>query len=92
MNTLPQQRILVVDDEKKIRELLSEYLTKENYEVITAKDGVEVDKCLLNNHIDLVILDLMLPGEDGLSIGRRLYQKNNLLLSFLLVAMKLTKL
>jgi DNA-binding response OmpR family regulator len=77
MNTAPQ-RLLVVDDELKLRDLLKTYLAKEGYEVEAVEDGVTMDRYLLEHDVDLVILDLVLPGEDGLSIGRRLQQKENL--------------
>lgn len=77
MNTLPQ-RLLVVDDELKLRELVKEYLSREGYAVDAVEDGVAMDKYLAGHDVDLVILDLMLPGEDGLSIGRRLQQEKKL--------------
>lgn len=77
MNSLPQ-RILVVDDEPKLRELVKAYLSKEGYAVSAVEDGRKADEYLSQNDVDLVILDLMLPGEDGLSIGRRLSQQKNL--------------
>ncbi|MCP4078205.1 MAG: response regulator [Gammaproteobacteria bacterium] len=77
MNSLPQ-RILVVDDEPKLRELVKAYLSKEGYIVEAVEDGISADRYLSENDVDLVILDLMLPGEDGLSIGRRLSQQKNL--------------
>jgi two-component system phosphate regulon response regulator OmpR len=73
MNT-KSQRLLVVDDELKLRELVQTYLSKEGYQVDVVEDGIAMDKYLAENDVDLVILDLMLPGEDGLSIGRRLHQ------------------
>ncbi len=72
------QRLLVVDDELKLRELLKTYLSKEGYVVDAVEDGVAMDAYLAESEVDLVILDLMLPGEDGLSIGRRLQQQQNL--------------
>ncbi len=77
MNNL-QQRLLVVDDEPKIRLLLKKYLSQEGFIVDTVSDGVAMDKYLLHHNVDLVILDLMLPGEDGLSIGRRLREQENM--------------
>jgi len=77
MNSL-SQRILVVDDEPKLRELVKAYLSKEGYVVTAVEDGVAADLYLSDHEVDLVILDLMLPGEDGLSIGRRLRQQKNL--------------
>ncbi|MBM3565832.1 MAG: response regulator [Alphaproteobacteria bacterium] len=64
--------LLVVDDDKEIRELLSRFLAKNGFKVTTARDGVEMGRALAEWRIDLVILDLMLPGEDGLSLCRRL--------------------
>lgn len=71
-------RLLVVDDEPELRTLLKSYLSKEGYEVEAVADGVEADRYLAEHDTDLVILDLMLPGEDGLSIGRRLRQNKSL--------------
>lgn len=65
-------RILVVDDDGEIRDLLSEFLTKHDYQVSTAGDGDEMMKSLEAESIDLIILDLMLPGEDGLTLCRKL--------------------
>ena len=73
-----RQRLLVVDDEPKIRQLLKKYLTQEGYVVATVEDGAAMDRYLANHEVDLVILDLMLPGEDGLSIGRRLNHQGEL--------------
>lgn len=78
MNDVIKQRLLVVDDEKKLRELLTTYLAKEGFEVSAVADGIEMDEYLADHEVDLVILDLMLPGEDGLSIGRRLHQHNRI--------------
>lgn len=64
--------ILIVDDDYEIRQLLQDYLNKNGYEVIIAADGVEMDSLLSQNSVDLIVLDLMLPGEDGLEICRRL--------------------
>jgi DNA-binding response OmpR family regulator len=76
--TTAHQRLLIVDDELKLRELLKSYLSKQGYIVDAVEDGVSMDLYLAENEVDLVILDLMLPGEDGLSIGRRLQQQQNL--------------
>jgi DNA-binding response OmpR family regulator len=71
LNTL-KQRLLVVDDEPKLRKLLKTYLSQEGYDVEAVENGTAMDRYLAADDVDLVILDLMLPGEDGLSIGRRL--------------------
>jgi len=65
-------RILVVDDDQRLRELLVKYLGNEGYEVRAVPDAQGMDKQLGRERYDLVVLDLMLPGEDGLAICRRL--------------------
>ncbi len=65
-------RILVVDDDIRLRELLQRYLTEQGYSVRTAADAVAMDHELLAHHFDALVLDLMMPGEDGLSVCRRL--------------------
>jgi two-component system phosphate regulon response regulator OmpR len=65
-------RIAIVDDDARIRDLLRRYLSQEGFEVLLAEDGKALNKLLTRETIDLIVLDLMLPGEDGLSICRRL--------------------
>src|SRR5919197_1280578 len=65
--------ILFVEDDRDIRMLLADFLAREGFAVEVAEDGAAVDRVLARTRPDLVILDLMLPGEDGLSICRRLY-------------------
>ena len=65
-------RLLVVDDDAELRELTAEYLAQQGYNVLTAEDARAMDAILLESRVDLVVLDLMLPGEDGLSIAKRL--------------------
>ena len=65
-------RVIVVDDDARIRDLLRRYLTQEGFEVVLAEDGKTLTLLLTRENIDLIVLDLMLPGEDGLSICRRL--------------------
>jgi two-component system, OmpR family, phosphate regulon response regulator OmpR len=69
-------RILVVDDDPGLRELLTRYLTKEGFQVTAVPDGGGMDARMAREQPDLVILDLMLPGEDGLSLARRLRSAN----------------
>ena len=64
--------LLVVDDDRETRDLLSMYLGEQGFDVSAVADGVAMDNWLAGNSTDLVILDLMLPGEDGLSLARRL--------------------
>jgi two-component system, OmpR family, phosphate regulon response regulator OmpR len=65
-------RILVVDDDQRLRELLVRYLGGQGFEVRAVPDAGGMDKQLGRERYDLVVLDLMLPGEDGLAICRRL--------------------
>ena len=67
-----QPRILVVDDDAELRALVSEFLAANHLEVESAANGREMDERLAHGRFDLIVLDLMMPGEDGLSIVRRL--------------------
>ena len=66
------KHLLVVDDDLKLRELLRRYLTENQFEVTLAQDAPSMNRLLQRQPFDLIVLDLMLPGEDGLSIVRRL--------------------
>lgn len=68
----PSTHILIVDDDREIRELLSRFLAKHGYRVSLAADGRAMRRVLADSAVDLVILDVMLPGEDGLSLCRGL--------------------
>ena len=68
--------ILVVDDDDKIRELVKEYLIKNNFLVTTAKDAFDAKKKLEIIKFDILILDIMMPGESGLSLTKEV-KKNN---------------
>jgi two-component system, OmpR family, response regulator len=70
--------ILIVDDHREIRDLVSRALTKEGFRVSIAADGRAMRKVLADSRIDLVLLDLMLPGEDGLSLCRGLRAESNI--------------
>src|SRR5512137_1767702 len=77
MNSQPRHRILVVDDDLRLRDLLKRYLTEQGFAVETVPDGAAMDHNLRRTRYDLVVLDLMLPGEDGLAICRRLRAAEN---------------
>jgi two-component system, OmpR family, response regulator len=64
--------ILIVEDDRDIRTLLADFLAREGFSVVAAEDGEAAERALARLRPDLIILDLMLPGEDGLSICRRL--------------------
>lgn len=70
--------ILVVDDDREIRDLLGRFLGKHGYRVTTARDGREMRQALNDWRIDLIVLDLMLPGEDGLVLCRELRAKSGI--------------
>lgn len=76
MNTQPQ--ILVVDDDREIRTLLSEYLASNGFRTVEAADGTAMWKALDTARVDLIVLDLMMPGEDGLQLCRTLRARSNL--------------
>ena len=70
--------ILIVDDDPGLRDLLQRYLSEQGFAVLTAEDGGAMDGVMAENVVDLIILDLMLPGEDGLAIARRLRAKGSI--------------
>ena len=70
--------ILIVDDHREIRDLVSRALTKEGFRVSAAADGRAMRKVLADSRIDLIALDLMLPGEDGLSLCRSLRARSSI--------------
>lgn len=67
-----KNKILVVDDDLRLRDLLNRYLTEQGFAVKAVESGEAMDKALAREMFDLIVLDLMMPGEDGLSICRRL--------------------
>jgi len=69
--------ILIVDDQSEICDLVQEYLSNEGYRVSTAQDGAGMRRVITQDPIDLVILDLMLPGEDGLTLARSLREESS---------------
>src|SRR5262244_3403508 len=73
----PKTKILVVDDDLRLRDLLNRYLTEQGFVVRTVSDAHGMDKLLAHERFDLLVLDLMLPNEDGLAICRRLRGTKN---------------
>ncbi|NQV54574.1 MAG: response regulator [Rhodospirillales bacterium] len=73
-----QPHILVVDDDREIRDSLAKYLTKNEYRVSIAADARAARKILSAASIDLVVLDIMMPGEDGLSLCQYIRQSSDL--------------
>jgi len=72
------EHLLVVDDDREIRELLADYLERQGYRVSAAANGTEMRRALESDPTDLVILDLMMPGEDGLTLCRELRARSAL--------------
>jgi two-component system, OmpR family, alkaline phosphatase synthesis response regulator PhoP len=70
------KKILVVEDEEEILDFISRYLTREHYEVLTCENGREACASVKKNNPDLLILDLMLPGMDGLEVIREVRKEH----------------
>ena len=70
--------LLIVDDDREIRGLLAQYLEKHDFRTTAVADGKEMRRVLERSHVDLLVLDLMLPGEDGLSLCRELRSRSQL--------------
>jgi two-component system OmpR family response regulator len=70
--------VLIVDDDREIRGLLAQYLEKHDFRTTAVADGREMRRILERAHVDLLVLDLMLPGEDGLSLCRELRSRSQL--------------
>src|ERR1700741_2667113 len=74
MNERPH--LLIVDDDREIRGLLAQYLEKHDFRTTAVADGKEMRRVMERSHVDLLVLDLMLPGEDGLSLCRELRSRS----------------
>lgn len=77
-NPLRTHRLLVVDDEPTVRDVVSRYLQRDGYEVRVAVDGPDARQSLADFRPDLVVLDIMLPGDSGLEILREIRQRGDL--------------
>ncbi len=84
--TMQKTRILVVDDDLRLRDLLQRYLGEQGFAVTTVSDPNGMDRLLGRERFELMVLDLMLPGEDGLSICRRLRGTKNTIPIIMLTA------
>jgi len=71
------KRVLIVDDDQKTVELVKLYLKRDGYRVLTAYDGIEALRQAREGHPDLIVLDLMLPGVDGLEVCRTLREESD---------------
>ncbi|WP_339318913.1 response regulator transcription factor [Paenibacillus sp. FSL R10-2734] len=72
-------KILVVEDDKHVRKLMNAVLKREGYEVLTAENGIQALEVLEVQHIDLIILDIMMPGMDGYEFADELRNANNMI-------------
>ncbi len=81
------QKILVLDDDMRLRELLKRYLTEQGFVVDAVPDAAALGRIMARERFDLLVLDLMLPGEDGLSICRRIRASANNIPIVMLTAM-----
>ncbi len=70
--------ILIVDDEKLLRDVVKEYCLKENYKVFEAENGLDALEIVENNSIDLIVLDIMMPKMDGYTFFKELKNKENI--------------
>jgi DNA-binding response OmpR family regulator len=75
---MEKEIVLVVDDEKEIRDLVEIYLVNEGYKVLKASNGLEALKILNDNEVDLVILDVMMPKMDGIEVCMRIRKSKNM--------------
>ncbi|MBE7210351.1 MAG: response regulator [Gluconacetobacter diazotrophicus] len=73
----PLPHILIVDDDREIRDLLARFLERNRFRVSTARDGRDARRAWNNGHYQLVVLDLMLPGESGLDLARWMRTQGN---------------
>lgn len=72
-------KILVVEDNKNLRKLMTTYLKKNNYETLEAEDGEEALDIMDKNHVDLIITDVMMPNMDGYELAKQLREANYML-------------
>jgi len=72
-----KKHILIVDDDDRIRELLREYLQNNNFYTTTAKDSLDAKKKISLLKFDLIILDIMMPGQSGLELTREIKEKSD---------------
>lgn len=75
---MEKQTILIVDDEKEIRDLIEIYLSNEGYETIKASNGIEALDMVEKHHVDLIILDIMMPKKDGIQACMELRKTKNM--------------
>jgi two-component system OmpR family response regulator len=77
-DNLTGKKILIVDDDHDIRDLLGKFLQQHGFNTLLAQDGIEMFDRLLQNPVDLIILDIMMPGDDGLTLCRKLRSESSI--------------
>ncbi|PYE84523.1 response regulator [Pseudoroseicyclus aestuarii] len=82
---MDRPHLLVVDDDSRLRELLRKFLRREGYLVTAARDAAQARRLLAGLEFDLIVLDVMMPGEDGISFCRALREERGLTLPVLLL-------
>lgn len=80
--------LLVVDDDRRIKELLTQFLSEQGYRVYSASNAAEARSVLASHQIDLMILDIMMPGEDGIALTKSLRSHAHLSLPILILSAK----
>ena len=75
---MEQKQILIVDDNLELRDALSDYLSKSGFNVISAENGEVMWRQLQHNNPDLIILDIMMPGDDGFSLCRQIRRNSDI--------------
>jgi len=78
MHAEQQKRILVVDDDEDIRNLLKEYLEKNGFVVVTAADGQQMRQYWPHERLDLIVLDIMMPGDDGFTLCKEVRARSRI--------------
>lgn len=79
-------KILIVDDDPRLRDLLRRYLGENGFNVLVSENGEAMKRLWVREHFDVLILDLMMPGEDGLAILKRLRAEKNMTPAIMLTA------
>jgi two-component system phosphate regulon response regulator OmpR len=86
MHRGPRHRILIVDDDARLRKLLTRFLTARGFDVDTVLDAADMDRQLRRARYDLMLLDVMMPGENGFTVCRRLREGGNAMSVIMLTA------
>ena len=80
---MSMKQVLVCDDDVDIAESISLFLKNEGYKIFKCYNGKEALDCLSKNHIDIILMDIMMPGENGLSVVSKIRETNNVPIIFI---------